>query len=488
MKRAAISSVTALALSACSLAPPVELPTPPVPLSWAVGDAFLAQSEAGLPIVSYRQIFTDPRLQQVIETALVNNRDLRIAAANIAAARAQMRVIRANQFPEIGVTGSADVTRNGTATTGSTTSGGTTSGSSSETRTVFSVQGGVASYEIDLFGRLANATAAQRDRLLSTEAAARAVRVGLVADIVAAWATYAADRDLLVIAEATAQNAREGVRLTGLRLQGGVAPRTDLAQAQQILASAELAIAEQTTALAQDVNQLRLLVGADLDPALLPTGLDEIAAGYLPLPAGLDSRVLLRRPDVVQAEYELRAANADIAVARAQLFPAISLTGLLGFASTALADLFTGAALRVTGGVGASYAIFDGGGRRANVEVTQARRDALLADYERTIQTAYRETADALADQGTLERRRRAAEDNVAAAATTARLTEARYRAGIDSFLESLIAQRSQFAARQLRVRVELANLLNRSRLYRVLGGDALGEAPRERSNYDHSS
>jgi multidrug efflux system outer membrane protein len=475
MMRAATASLTALALTACSLAPPTDLPAAPVPASWPVGDAYLAQSEAALPIVTYRQLFTDPRLQQVIETALVNNRDLRIAAANLAAARAQVSVVRANQFPEIGVTGSADVRRGASGTNGTTT-GGTTTGSNGTTRTSFSVQGGVSSYELDLFGRLANATEAQRDRALGTEAAARAVRLGLVADVAAAWATYAADRDLLTIAEATAQNAREGVRLTGLRLKGGVAPRTDLAQAQQVLASAELAIAEQTTALAQDVNLLRLLVGMNVDPALLPAGLDQIAPTYVPPPAGLDSRVLLRRPDVVQAEYELRAASADIGVARAELFPAISLTGLLGFASSALASLFSGGAFNFTAGAGASYSIFDAGGRRANVEVTQARRDAALATYERAIQTAYRETADALADQGTLADQARAASDNVAAAATTARLTDARYRNGIDSFLESLVAQRSLFAARQQRVRIELAALINRTTLYRVLAGDQASE------------
>ncbi|MGN6496184.1 MAG: efflux transporter outer membrane subunit [Tsuneonella sp.] len=461
--RQPIAALSLLALAACSLAPATELPPPPVPSSWPVGDAYLAQSEAGLPIVSYREVFTDPRLQQIVETALANNRDLRIAAANRAAARAQVRVVRSKQLPQVGVTGGVTASR-----------GGSNNGGGSDTSVLFSTQAGVSSYEVDLFGKLANATAAQRDQALATEAAARTVRLGLVADIASTWATYAADRNLLAIAEATAANAHESVRLTNARLKGGIAPRTDLAQAQQVLASAEQSIAEQTTALAQDRNLLRLLVGADVDPALLPEGLDEIAPRYVALPAGLSSDVLLRRPDVIEAEYQLRAANADIGVGRAQLLPSLSHTGLLGLASHPLADLLTPGAVPFTAGADVGYSIFDAGGRRANVAVTEAQRDAALAAYEKAIQTAFRETADALADQGTLGDRQRAARDNTAAAETSARLTDARYRGGIDSFLDSLIAQRSLFAARQQLVSVELAEVLNRVALYRVLGGDQL--------------
>lgn len=463
MRTLLLSGATALALAGCSLAPTTQLPPPPVPESWPVGDAYLAQNEANLPIVSHTQVFREERLQRLITTALGENRDLRVAYANLAAARARVRVQRSNQFPSLGVGAGVTVSRSGDSDSGE-----------SDTRTSYSVQGGVSGFEIDLFGRLANATAAERDRAFASEAVARTVRLALVADIAAAWATYAADRDLMEIARATAANARESVRLTELRLAGGIAPRTDLAQAQQVLASAEQAIAEQTTLLAQDVNLLRLLVGSEIDPALLPTGLLEIAPSYTSLPAGLDSRVLLRRPDVIEAEYLLRAANADIGVARAELFPSFSLTGLLGLASTALADLFTGGAFNFTAGADAAFTIFDAGGRRANVAVSEAERDAALAAYERAIQTAFRETADALADQGTLTERARAATANRDAAATEARLTEARYRNGIDSFLDSLVAQRSLFAARQQQVGIELATLLNRVALYRVLGGDQL--------------
>lgn len=455
-----LAAAACLLAGACtSLAPRTELPPPPVPTSWPIGDAFLAQSEAALPIVSYTQVFRDPRLLTLIEAALADNRDLRVAFADLVAARAQVRVVRSAQFPSVGVGAGATVRDD--------------DGSGS-----FDVTGGVTGFELDLFGRLRNATEAERNRAFATEAVARTVRVGLIAELATAYATYAADRDLLAIARATADNARESVRLTRLRLEGGVAPRTDLAQAQQVLAAAEQSIAEQTALLARDINALRLLAGRDIDPALLPAGIAEIAASYTPLPAGTDSRVLLRRPDVIQAEYLLRAANADIGVARARLFPTISLTGLLGLASTALGNLFTGGAFSASAGADAAFTIFDAGGRRAGVAVSEAQRDAALASYERAIQTAFREVADALADQGTLGEQSRAAGANRDAAATDARLTEARYRAGVDSFLDNLLAQRSLFAARRNLIAVELAALTNRATLFRVLGGDQAATAP----------
>lgn len=446
-----------LALGACSMAPKYVQPAAPVPTSWPVGDAYLAQSEAGLPLVSHTQVFRDARLQALIDQALANNRDLRVAAANVVAARAQVRVTRANQFPQIVIGGSATQTE---------ANGGTGDGS------FYAVQAGVSSFELDLFGKLANATEAQRNSALATEAAARTVRLGMVADLALAWASYAANRDLLAIAEVTAANAQRSVELTGARLKGGIAPRTDVRQAEQILETARGDVARLTAALAQDENAIRLLVGAEFDKALLPAGIDEVNAGLSPLPAGTSSQVLLRRPDVISAEYDLRAANANIGVARAQLFPSISLTGLLGFASDALSGLFRNGAFHATAGADASWSIFNAGGRLASVEVSKAQRDAALATYENAIQSAFREVADALADQGTLDERLRAASAFTAAAADTAKLTEARYRFGVASFLDNLDAQRSLYAARQAEVAVRLALAANRVTLYRVLGGD----------------
>ena len=458
----ALLLASTLALAGCSLAPKTVLPTPPVPQSWPVGDAYLLQSEAALPILSYQSVFTDARLQSLAEQALTNNRDLRVAYANVAAARAQARVTRSGQFPAVGISGGAGYSDGG----GNGTSGGGGSGD-------FSLRGGVTAFELDLFGKLANATESDRNRALATEAASRTVRLALIANLAEAWATYGADRDLLAIAQDTAANARENVRLTRARLDGGVAPRTDLRQAEQILATAEDAIAAQTSALAQDENLIRLLVGGDVDRALLPGGLADVTPAIASLPAGVNSQILLRRPDVIEAEYGLRAANADIGVARAQLFPSISLTGLLGFASNALSSLFDSGSFSWSAGGDITAPIFDAGGRRAGVAVSEAQRDAALAGYEGAIQTAFREVADALAVQGTIAERARAAAANTTAAADTATLTDARYKGGIDSFLASLDAQRSLYAARRSEIATQLLLVQTRIALFRALGGDS---------------
>ena len=453
MKR--FAAMLMLAASACSMEPALR-PTPlPVPPSWPVGDAYLRQSEAPLPAVTYRDVFRDARLQTLMIEALANNRDLRIAAANIAAARAQVRVTRSGQFPEVDASGRATVNR-----------------ADGDTRVSYAADLSVPSFEIDLFGRLASLTRADQQRLLATEAGARATRIALVGDIADAWLAYAADSSLLQIAQATATSASKSVELTRARLEGGIAPRTDLAQATQVLETARQDLAEQKAATAKDVNLLQLLVGAPIDPALLPQAIESAAPTIAALPAGLDSTVLLRRPDVVQAEFQLRAANAEIGAARAALFPRISLTGLLGLASSALTSLIGGGALAASAGGAVDFPIFDAGGRRARVALTQADKDAALASYERAIQTAFREVADALADRGTIAERLRAARANAAAAADTQRLVDARYRGGIDPFLTSLDAQRSYYAAARSEVAVQLAEGQNAVALYRALGAD----------------
>lgn len=458
---------TLLTTGACSLAPDYARTLPPVPASWPAGDAYLRQSEAALPTVTYRDIFRDQRLRTLIETALANNRDLRIAAANIIEARAQYRIQRANIFPILSA--GADYTRSQTASSGTGTGGGFARSGNN-----FSADIGVSGFEVDLFGRLRSLTTAQQNRWFATEAAARATRLTLVGDIADAWLAYAADRSLLDVARNTVTSARRSVELTDARLKGGIAPRTDLAQARQILAQAEADVALQTTALAQDVNALRLLVGADIAPALLPTAIDSAGPTIAPLPPGLASTVLLRRPDIVQAEYELVATDAEIGAARAALFPTISLTGIVGFASDALSSLFSGDSFTWRAGPSLNYPIFRAGAGVAGVEASRARRDAALAAYERAIQIGFRDVADALARQGTITAQLGAVDAQAAAAADTFRLTEARYRGGIDTFLASLDAQRSLYAAQRTQVNTRLVAAGNRVSLYRALGGDML--------------
>ena len=442
-------------LAACSMDPPLPVTPLPVPESWPAGDPYLAQTEAALPSLTYQDVFRDGRLLELIEQAKANNRDLRLAAANIAAARAQAQVTRAGRLPEV------------TATTGVSVRGD----DSGTSQTDLNLGVGAPAFELDLFGRLASLARADQERLLATEAGAGAVRLALIADIARGWAAYAADATLLSIAERTAANAERSVMLTEARLKGGIVPRTDLLQAQQILETARSDLAEQRTALAQDRNLLQLLVGAPIEARLLPGTISEIAPSFVAPPAGLDSRVLLRRPDIVEAEFQLRAANAEIGAARAALFPAISLTGLLGVASDALGGLFSGGAFSWTVGADARYSIFNAGAGRARVRVTEAQRDAALAVYERAIQTGFREVSDALADRGTLGDRLRSAQAQVAATSEAARLVDARYREGIDPYLTTLDAQRSFYAAQRAQVLVQLAELRNVATLYQVLGG-----------------
>jgi multidrug efflux system outer membrane protein len=508
---ALVALAAGTALAGCSLAPTYVRPAAPVPTSWPVGDAYLRQSEARLPSVTYREIFRDARLQTIIDQALVNNRDLRVAVANIEATRAQYRIQRADLFPQVNATGaysyrdsgsSGVVTGTnsggaggGTGTggagtgTGGTGGGGTggvgTGGNGagggvttvSSARSTFQAQLGVTAFEIDLFGRIRSLTSAALSRYFAQEAAARATRLTLVGDIANAWLTYAADRSLLAVSEQTAEAARASVRLTDARRRGGVAPRTDLRLAQQILATAEADLAQQKTLLAQDVNALQLLVGAPVDAALLPTSIEQAAATIGELPAGIDSGVLLRRPDVVQAEYALRAFNAEIGAARAELFPRISLTGLVGFASTALRTLFTSGSFNYSVAPNASYSIFRAGAGRATVAYSVAQRDAALATYEQTIQTAFQEVSDALARRGTITEQLAANRRFYEAAQDTLNLTNARYRGGIDTFLSSLDAQRQLYSAQQILVQTQLTRATNLVTLYRTLGGDSLLDA-----------
>lgn len=500
MKRA-LTLLTTVALAGCSMAPKDVRPAAPVPPSWPAGDSYLRTSEATLPALNWREVFRDARLQKLIEQALANNRDLRVAAANIAAARAQYRIQRGAQFPEIdaslGITerrgnattngtglGNTGGTGTGTGTGGSGTGGtgtvGNTGANGTALRTNYSTQLGITGFELDLFGRLASLTRVQQNSYFATEAGARATRLTLVGDIATAWLNYASDASLLAVAEQTAKSAEDSVRLTRARLDGGIAPRTDLRQAEQTLATAQNDVARQTSALAQDVNALRLLAGSEIDPALLPASIEQAAPTIAAVPAGLDSGILLRRPDVVQAEYQLRAANAQIGAARAALFPRISLTTVLGFASTALSSLFDGDAFTWQAGGTGSYSIFRGGAGRANVQLSEAQQQAQVANYERAIQTAFRDVANALAVRGTIDAQLRATQLQEEAAADTYRLSEARYRGGIDTFLQSLVSQRSLYAAQQQLVTVQLTAATNRVNLYRALGGDSQLEVTRE--------
>jgi multidrug efflux system outer membrane protein len=459
-----LSAFTAILLAGCStMEPRYERPQAAIPASWPAGDPYLRQSEAALPSVTYRQIFRDPRLQTLIERALINNQDLALAAANVVSVREQYRIQRAQILPTIGVSASL---------------GASHSPGSVGTEKQISADLGTTSFELDLFGRIRSLTKAEFNRYLATEAGARATRLTLVGEIASGWLTYAADSSLLKVARDTEASAQRTVGLTRALLDAGVAPRTDLLQAEQIQDQAQADVANERTAVAQDANLLQLLVGASIDAGTLPNSIDEAAATIGELPAGVSSYVLLRRPDVMQAEFGLRAANADIGAARAALFPKISLTGLLSFATNALGGLLSGGALGWSGLVGANYPIFQGGAGKANVRYSEAQRDAAVATYQKTVQTAFREVADALAREGTVADLTRAEEANLQATAGTYRLMQARYRAGIDPFLNTLVAQRSYYSAQQQLVATRFTAAGNLVNLYEAVGGDSLYPAP----------
>lgn len=472
MRRLAFSGAAFMLLSGCSMAPHYVRPTAPVPASWPAGDAYLRKDEAVLPTVSYKDVFRDQRLQTLIEQALANNRDLRVAAANITSARAQYRIARAELLPEI-VAGADASLQGGPRTNRS----GVASGANAQGKSSYAADIGVNGFEIDLFGRIRSLGDAALNRYLATEAAARATRLTLVGDIANAWLAYAADKSLLLIAERTASNAGRAVELTRARLQGGVAPRVDLRQAELILNAANADLAEQRTALAQDVNALQLLVGAPIDPATLPGSIEELEGKLAELPAGLDSSILLRRPDVVEAEYQLRAFNAEIGAARAALFPRIALTALTGFASGALSSLFDHGNFAWSASPSAQYSIFSAGAGRAGLRQAKAQREAALATYEKAIQTAFRDVANALARRGTIGDQLRAELASVNAAEDNYRLSDARYREGVDSFLQSLDAQRSLYSAQRDLVQTRLVQASNLVTLYTALGGDGLYDA-----------
>lgn len=458
------------ALAGCTMEPKYVRPDAPVPASWPVGDAYLKQSEAALPSYSHRDVFLDPRLHAVIEQALANNQDVQLALANIAAARARYRIQRAELLPQIDAGGTYRRVDSGNAAN--------TVGSGAGARDQFSVDAGITGYELDLFGRIRSLSNAERNRYYGSEAAARATRLTLVADVADAWLAYAADSSLLTVAKQTAEAARESMRLTDRRLQGGVAPRTDLRQAEIVLRTAEADIADRTTAVAQDLNALQLLVGAPVDPANLSASIEDAGARIAEVPAGLDSGILLRRPDVIEAEYSLRAANAEIGAARAALFPRITLTGLLGFTSDALGTLFDNGHFTWQAGGDAAYSIFSGGAARANVSLSKAQRDAALAGYRKAVQSAFADVANTLARRGTIDAQLKASTAGREAAADNAKLATLRYRGGIESYLEELSARQALYTAERSLVQTRLVKASNTVALYRSLGGDDFAVKP----------
>jgi len=499
MTRALLALLAAsTALAGCNFAPRHVRPDAAIPLTLPQGGAYpaLPTDAADVTAIGWRDFFTDPRLQAVIDTGLANNRDLRIAAGNVLQARAQYRIQRADLVPTTAINGSATYTNNlfgaagaaggaaggGTGTNGGTGTGaGTGTGGSTGTGAnvgtgggnleFYSVNAGFSAFEIDLFGRVRNLTRAALEQYLGTEEGERSTRIALIGEIATAWLTMAADQDRLRIAQGTLGSFDESLRLTREQFRVGVISELEVRQAETNFQAARNDIAALRSQIAQDQNALNLLVGTTVPTGQLPTALG--AADYtLPdLPANLSSAILLGRPDVLQAEHQLAAQEANIGAARAALFPTISLTATLGTISTALGGLFGAGTDTFTVSPTAALPLFDGGRRRGGVRYAEASRQVAVATYERTLQTAFREVADALATRGTIGEQLSARTARAEAAGVAARLADARYRAGVDSFLNSLDAQRTAYAAEQDLVTTRALRTTNLVTLYRSLGG-----------------
>ncbi|KAB7772979.1 transporter [Xanthomonas sp. LMG 12462] len=472
LTRMSVAVATLLALSGCTLAPTYVRPAAPVPADLAAVDVAPAAGAATdtLAMPDWQQVFLDPRLRQTIALALQNNRDLRVAVLSIDKARAQYRLQRAAQLPSFDANASMSRSRSSAASNDD----GVSQVSTSDT-----LQVGLSSWQLDLFGQLRSLKQEALQNWLSSTENQRNVRLTLVAQVAAAWLTVGADQAQLELAQQTLDSQAQTLQLTERRHSIGSASGLDLAQQQTSVESARVAVASAATQLAQARDALQLLVGAPVDAALLPTAQamqDSVALA--PLPAHLSSAVLLQRPDVLAAEHSLQAANADIGAARAAFFPSLSLTASTGRSSDALSTLFSAGSRTWSFVPSITAPIFHAGALKASLDASKLGKDIAVAQYEKAIQSAFAEVADALATRDHLQAQLTAQQALVDASQRSYTLADARYRAGLDGHLPVLDAQRSLFAAQQALIALRLQDASNRVTLYQVLGGGADAQAP----------
>jgi len=459
--------VLALAMAGCvNLAPKYERPAAPVAGGFPTvegsvssGNPVAAEAPAN---IAWQSFFGDARLQQLITLALANNRDLRVSILNIEQARAAYQIQRAERFPTINaaVTGQRQTT-----------------GRDQPISSLYQAGLQVSQFELDLFGRVRNLTETALAQYLATEETRKAAQISLIASVANGYLTFLADDELLALTQQTLKTREESLRLSQLRFENGVSSKLDLDQAISLVEQARTTLAQAQRLRAQDLNLLTLLIGQSI-PDNLPPGLTLAKTNLPDLPAGLPSDLLANRPDIRSAEQQLIAANANIGAARANYFPRIALTGSAGSASTELSGLFKGGTFGWTFAPQAILPLFDFGARRAGVETAQAGRDIAVAQYERSIQTAFREVSDALAGQATYSEQLRAQQAVAQAEADRFNLSDLRYRSGTASYLDLLDAQRSLFTAQQQAIEANLARLQNQVTLYRVLGGGWSEPAP----------
>jgi multidrug efflux system outer membrane protein len=435
----------------------------PVPSAWPEKSA----AEAGAPgaptasSLKWQEFFTDHRLQSVIELALANNRDLRVAALNVERVQALYRIQRAELYPTVAAQASGNGYRE---------PANLTNNSKATTVSIYTVGLGTASWELDLFGRIRSLKSQALEEYLATEQARSAAQISLIAAVANSYLALAADREELNLAHVTLDAQQASYDLIRQTVEIGMASDLDLRQAQSQVEAARVDIARYSGFVAQDEDALNLVVGTPVTPTMLADELSKVG-DLKEIAAGVPSDVLLRRPDILAAEHQLKAANANIGAARAAFFPTITLTAAAGITSSDLTNLFKPAAGTWNFAPQATLPIFDYGTRRAAYKAATVDRDIAIADYEKSIQSAFREVSDALSLRTTLVAQQEAQQALVTTLEETYRLSEARYKAGIDSYLSVLVAQRALYAAQQQLVAIRLARLSNLVTLYKVLGG-----------------
>lgn len=461
-----LTTIAALMLAGCStLAPDYQRPAAPVAGQWADGSGGSGVAAAD---IAWRDFFQDERLRALIAQALANNRDLRVAVLNIDRARAQYQIRRAELLPNVGLS-AGESSQRLPADLSST-------GKPMISRSA-SVGVGFSVYELDFFGRVRSLKDQALQQFFATEEARRSAQISLIAEVANAYLSLAADRERLQLAQNTHESQKASYALNKKRFDLGAASELDLRQAQTSVEAARVSLAQLTSQVALDRNALTLLVGRPLDDAELPEGpLAEVGA-VEELPAGVPSEVLQKRPDILQAEHLLQAANANIGAARAAFFPSITLTASAGTASSQLEGLFKAGSGTWSFAPQINLPIFSGGRNVANLEAAKVDRKIQLASYEKAIQSAFREVSDALAQRSTLGEQLDAQTSLVEAIAATHKLSEARYQQGVASYLNVLDSQRSLYAAQQNLIATRLARLTNQVTLYKVLGGGWKGGA-----------
>jgi multidrug efflux system outer membrane protein len=441
--------------------PIYERPAAPIAPQWpASAGADNPSAQAGATL-TWQNFFTDPTLRQLIDTALANNRDLRVAMVNIVQARAQLGIRQADQFPTLNAAVTGSRTPNSNGAINSAYAGGLT----------------VTAYELDFFGRTASLKEQALGQYLATSEAGQTAAISLISTVAQSWMSLLADEELLAVSRQTQDSRTESLKLVELKFKHGAASELDQRLAQTLLESARVTYAQQTRQRALNENALVLLLGQALPEAsrarLGQQSLSQL--GFAELPAGLPSDLLTRRPDIRQAEHNLIASNANIGAARAAFFPRISLTAGAGSASTALSGLFKDGSWGWTLAPQLVLPIFDAGRNQANLDGAKAGRDMAVAQYEKAIQNAFREVADALASRATLAQQLQASQALLDAETARSTLTQLRFDNGAASQLDRLDAKRALFAAQQALVQTRLAALQNQVTLFKALGGSSSG-------------